>query len=95
MSWNIMRSFNFAPFHLYDEEHDGAIQFFMYDWLSLQNEQIVLPWGLIVPRLFDGQIHTLHFGTYRASLFLYMIKFVYQICVKSLPVINYNDDDEV
>ena len=28
------------------------------------------------------------FGTYRASLFLYMIKFVYQICVKSLSVIK-------
>ena len=26
--------------------------------------------------MFRGQIHTLDFGTYRASLFLYMIKFV-------------------
>ena len=38
--------------------------------------------------LFDcmvhGQIHILDFGTYRASLFLYMIKFVYLICVKIL-----------
>ena len=37
---------------------------------------------------FFTQIHTLDFGTYRASLFLYMIKFVYQIYVKSLSVIK-------
>ena len=30
----------------------------------------------------------LNFGTYWASLFLYMIKFLYQICVESLSVIN-------
>ena len=38
--------------------------------------------------MFHGQIHTLDFGTYRASLFLYMIKFIHQICVKSLSVIK-------
>ena len=38
--------------------------------------------------MFHGQIHTLDFGAYRASLFLYMIKFVYQIPVKSLSVIK-------
>ena len=38
--------------------------------------------------MFHGQIHTLHFTTYRASLFLNMITFVYQICVKSLSVIK-------
>ena len=38
--------------------------------------------------MFHGQIHTLDFGTYQASLLLYMIKFVYQICVKSLSVIK-------
>ena len=38
--------------------------------------------------MFHGQIHTLDFGTYRASLFLYMIKVVYRICVKSLSVIK-------
>ena len=31
--------------------------------------------------MFHGQIYTLDFGTYQASLFLYMIKFVYQICI--------------
>ena len=44
--------------------------------------------------MFHGQIHSLDFGIYRTSLFLYMIKFVYQLCVKSLSVINYNDDDK-
>ena len=34
--------------------------------------------------MFHGQIHTLDFGTYRASLFLYMIKFVYQILCQIL-----------
>ena len=38
--------------------------------------------------MFHGQIYALEFGTYQASLVLYMIKFVYLICVKSLSVIK-------
>ena len=38
--------------------------------------------------MFHGQMHTLDFGNYQASLVLYMIIFVYQIYVKSLPVIK-------
>ena len=38
--------------------------------------------------MFHGQICMLDFAAYRASLYLYMIKLVYQICVKSLSVIK-------
>ena len=38
--------------------------------------------------MFHGQIHTLDFGTYRVSLFLYTIKYVYQICIKNKKISN-------
>ena len=38
--------------------------------------------------MFHVQIHTLDFGTYQASLGLYMIKCIYQTCVKFLSVIK-------
>ena len=38
--------------------------------------------------MFHGQSDTLEFGTYQASLFLYRIKFVYQICIKSISVVK-------
>ena len=56
-----MMSFKFPPFELYDEEHNvvvlqvrhhsnigvGILLFYVYDWLFLQNEWLLLPWSLV------------------------------------------------
>ena len=93
-----MTSFNVAPFHLCNKEHGGKVQrynsnigvgilfFYAYDWLSLQNECILLPWSLVsiaTPAFYEwggGLSNTVAMATFTRFLLKVTANLIDTIC---------------